>query len=537
MLVHNIRGYTFFENQFTTFSAMLVEAGKVVAVGESADLMRRYPDAECVDGNGKALLPGLIDVHGHVFNLGYYFSQVGLAGMTSLTQAKAAVASYAKANPQEKWIVGRGWNESHWDLGRLPTATDLDAVVADRPVALRRIDGHSLWANSLALQLAGIGPDTADPPGGHVTRDAQGNASGVLVDKAMALVLAHVPAPDDAAQRRALDAALAHLRSIGITGAGDAGVRVTPSEVRLYQEYAAAGKLSTRIYAMIGDVTEDFAHFAKAGPVIDTFDGRFSLRAVKLFADGALGSHGAAMLENYSDSTCGGGLFKGLLMMDDADIKAKIKTAIERGYQVCVHAIGDAANRQVLDAFESVYKEVGGRHLRHRIEHAQIISLPDLPRLKSLDLIASMQPTHATTDMNIAEAYIGSQRLKGAYAWRTLLDQGTVIAGGSDFPVEPAKPFYGLHAAITRTDRKGQPVKGWRTHEALTPPQALRAFTLDAAYAQHQENILGSLEPGKWADFILLDQDPFAIDPNDIWKTEVLQTWVAGECVFDRSQT
>ena len=219
-----------------------------------------------MDGKGKALLPGLIDAHGHIFNLGYYFSQVGLGGMTSLTQAQSAVTSYAKANPQARWIVGRGWNESHWDLGRLPTASDLDAVVADRPVALRRVDGHSLWVNSLALQMAGIGPDTADPPGGHITRDAQGNASGVLVDKAMALVLAHVPAPDDAAQRQALDAALAHLRSIGITGAGDAGVRVTPAEVRLYQEYAAAGKLSTRVYAMIGDVTEDFAHFAKTGP-------------------------------------------------------------------------------------------------------------------------------------------------------------------------------------------------------------------------------------------------------------------------------
>lgn len=537
MLIHNIHGYTFFEDQFKTFSAMLVEAGKVVAVGDSADLLQHCPNAERVDGNGKTLLPGLIDAHGHIFNLGYYFSQVALAGMTSLAQTQAAVASYAQANPQAKWIVGRGWNESHWDLGRLPTAGELDVVVADRPVALRRIDGHALWVNSLALQMAGIGPHTADPPGGHITRDTQGNASGVLVDKAMALLLPHVPAPDDAAQRQALDAALAHLRSIGITGVGDAGVWVTPREVRLFQEYAAAGKLSTRVYAMIGDVTEDFAHFAKTGPLIDTFDAHLSLRAVKLFADGALGSHGAAMLENYSDHTCGTGLFKGLLMMDDTVIKSKIKTAIELGYQVCVHAIGDAANRQVLDAFESVYKEVGGQHLRHRIEHAQIISLPDLPRLKSLDLIASMQPTHATTDMNIAEARIGNRRIKGAYAWRTLLDQGTVIAGGSDFPVEPANPFYGLHAAITRTDRQGQPVKGWRTHEALTPPQALRAFTLDAAYAQHQENILGSLEPGKWADFILLDQDPFAIDPNDIWKTQVLQTWVAGQCVFDRSQT
>ena len=537
MLVHDIRGYSFVKNRFETFSAMVVEAGKVVAVGESADLLRRYPKAERLDGTGKALLPGLIDVHGHIFNLGSYFSQVGMADMTSLKQAQAAVAGYAQANPREQWILGRGWNESHWDLGRLPTAADLDRVVADRPVALRRVDGHSLWVNSLALKLAGIGPDTADPTGGHIARDSQGNATGILVDKAIALMLAHVPAPDDAAQRRSLDAALAHMRSVGLTGAGDAGVRVTPGEVRLYQEYAAAGKLSTRIYAMIGDVLDDFAQFAKDGPIVNMFDGRFNLRTVKLFADGALGGHGAAMLEDYSDATEGGGLARGLLMMDDAAMRSKIRTAIEHGYQVCVHAIGDAANRQVLDAFEWAYRQVGGRHLRHRIEHAQIVALSDVPRFKSLDLIASMQPTHATTDMNVAQAYIGSERLKGAYAWRTFLDQGTVLAGGSDFPVEPANPFYGLHAAITRTDRKGQPAGGWQPHESLTPQQALRAFTLDAAYAQHQEDILGSLEPGKWADFILVDQDPFAIAPGDIWKTNVLQTWVAGECVFDRSRT
>ena len=535
MLVHNIRGHSFVKNQLATFSAMLVEGGKVVAVGESVDLLRQHAKAERLDGQGKALLPGLIDVHGHVFNLGSYFSQVGLADTSSLGQAQAAVAGYARANPREPWILGRGWNESHWGLGRMPTARDLDAV-ADRPVALRRIDGHSLWVNSRALRLAGIGPDTADPPGGHIARDSQGNATGVLVDKAMALLLAHVPAPDDAAQRRALDAALAHLRSIGLTGAGDAGVRVTPSEVRLYQEYAAAGKLSTRVYAMIGDGTEDFAQLSKDGPLVNAFDARFNLRTVKLFADGALGGHGAAMLEDYSDATAGGGLSRGLLMMDDAAMRSKIRTAIEHGYQVCVHAIGDAANRQVLDAFERVYQEVGGRDLRHRIEHAQIVSRSDVPRFNALNLIASMQPTHATSDMNIAEAYIGTERLKGAYAWRTFVEQGTVVAAGSDFPVEPANPFYGLHAAITRTDRQGRPANGWQPHEALTPQQALRAFTLDAAYAQHQEHVLGSLEPGKWADFILVDRDPFAIDPADIWKTEVVQTWVAGECVFDRSR-
>jgi predicted amidohydrolase YtcJ len=281
---------------------------------------------------------------------------------------------------------------------------------------------------------------------------------------------------------------------------------------------------------MIGDVGDDYKVLSANGPLKGYADDRFNLRAVKLYADGALGSRGAALLEPYSDDHSN----KGLLFMDDATIQAKVKTALKAGYQVNVHAIGDAANRQILNAFDAAYKEVGGIEQRNRIEHAQVVTLSDIPRFRTLGLIASMQPTHATSDMNMAEDRVGKDRLKGAYAWQTFLKQGTVIAGGSDFPVESANPFYGIHAAVTRTDHEGNPIKGWHPEEAMTLLQAFRAFTLDAAYAQHQEKVIGSLEAGKWADFVLVDQDPFKIPAANLWKTKVLETWVAGERVYQQ---
>jgi predicted amidohydrolase YtcJ len=279
---------------------------------------------------------------------------------------------------------------------------------------------------------------------------------------------------------------------------------------------------------MIGDVDQDFAALSAAGPVVAYGDDRLTVRSVKLFADGALGSRGAALLAPYSDKPDQ----RGLLFMSNATMQSKMETALRAGYQVNVHAIGDAANRQVLDSFEGAYKAVGGRQLRNRIEHAQVVAPSDIPRFKQLDIIASMQPTHATSDMNMAESRIGAERLKGAYAWRTFLDQGTRIAGGSDFPVEEDNPFFGLYSAVTRMDHRGQPKGGWHPEQAMTRVEAFRAFTMDAAYAQHMENTIGSLEPGKWADFILVDGDYFTEPASRIWKTKVLQTWVAGTRVY-----
>ena len=527
-VVANVHGYTLVGANLRPFSALAFEAGKVLEIGDSGTLRAKYATARVIDGQGKTLLPGLIDAHGHVLYLGLESVQIQLTGTTSLGQAQQIIRAYAQMNPQRAWLLGSGWNQVIWNLGRFPTAQELDAAIADRPAALDRIDGHAKWLNTKALHAAGITKDTKDPSGGRIERDSAGNPSGILVDNAMNLVEAVIPQPTDAERMAALRAAMTHMNSVGLTGVGDAGV--SAKDIASYKSLADHGQLSVRVYAMIADTGEDFILLSKGGPLLGYGNDRLTVRSVKLFADGALGSRGAALLAPYSDKP----ELHGLLFLSDADMQHKIETALKAGYQVNIHAIGDAANHQVLDAFEAAYRTAGGRQLRNRIEHAQVVALPDIPRFKQLDLIASMQPTHATSDMNMAEARIGPERLKGAYAWRTFLDQGTVIAGGSDFPVESDNPFFGLHAAVTRTDHANQPPGGWHPEQAMTLLEAFRAFTLDAAFAEHQEKTLGSLEPGKWADFVLIDRDLFKIPPADIWKIQVEETWLAGERVYSR---
>jgi predicted amidohydrolase YtcJ len=525
-LIQNVHGYTLVGRRLQTFDALVFDRGKVVDVGRAAALHRSFPRAQSIDGGGGTLLPGLIDAHGHVIDLGFEAVQIQLVGTPNLAAAQERIRAYVQTHPDRSWYLGDGWNQVVWGLGRFPLASELDAVVPDRPAVLYRIDGHALWANSAALRAAGITPETQDPVGGRIERDATGKPSGVLVDQAMELINPVIPKPSVAEEIAALKAALAHMNSVGLTSAGDAGD--SAHVIGLFRQLADQNQLTVRIYAMIRDTGEDFLSLSKTGPLIGYDNDRLTVRAVKLFADGALGSRGAALLAPYSDQPDQ----RGLLFMSDADMEGRVETALKAGYQVNVHAIGDAANRQVLDAFEAAYRTAGGSGLRNRIEHAQVVAPGDIPRFKQLNLIASMQPTHATSDMNMAEARIGPERLKGAYAWRAFLDQGTRIAGGSDFPVESDNPFFGLHAAVTRTDHAGQPVGGWHAEQAMTLLEAFRAFTLDAAYAQHQEKIIGSLEPGKWADFILVDRDLFRIPPADIWRIKVEQTWLAGKRVY-----
>lgn len=530
ILIENINGYTLDSTgKLVRFQAMLIADGKVVATGSGAELTARASKVmSVVDGGNRTLLPGLIDAHGHVMGLGTNILQANLVGTPTLEAALNAVKSYAQANPSSKWVLGRGWNQVIWNLGRFPTAKELDSVISDRPALLERVDGHATWANSAAMKLAGIDKNTEDPVGGHIERDADGNATGVFIDNASSLLYSKVPQPTKQELSKALDGALEEMAIVGLTGVGDAGI--DRGTYMLFKRYADEGKLTARLYAMIGGTGADFDAISTDGPLIAYGNDFLTVRSVKLYADGALGSRGAALHAPYADQPGN----SGLLFHTPEALTAMIAKAVAKGYQVNVHAIGDKANTEVLDGFAAVYRQQGGQNLRHRIEHAQVLTLSDIPRFVPLNLIASMQPTHATSDMNMAEDRVGAERLRGAYAWRSFLKQGTRLAGGSDFPVESANPFFGLHAAVTRQDHNGKPLGGWQPEQALNITEALRAFTLDAAYAAHAEKTQGTLEPGKWADFILVDRDIFTVAPEKIWSTQVLETWVGGKRVYQR---
>ncbi len=526
-LIYNVKGYTLRSSGLERFNAMTFGEGKVVELGSIGELEKKYAGADKIDGNGYVLLPGLIDAHGHVLGLGYSLLDVDLVGARSAEEAASRVKEYGAQYPDLPWIRGRGWNQELWQDGAFPTARYLDAVVSNRPVWLSRVDLHAGWANSVALEEAGITADTPDPHRGKILRDGDGNPTGILIDAAMNLIENIIPQRSEAEDERALEKALQQLREVGLTGVSDPGI--TKSNWELYDKFATEGKITTRINAMILGTGADFDTLSVNGPIISKYDDLIALRSVKLFEDGALGSRGAALLEPYSDDPDN----PGILFHDQERLNEMVLKAAGKGYQVNIHAIGDRANRTVLNAFDKAYDTFGDQGLRNRIEHAQIVNPLDIPRFKKLNVIASMQPTHATSDMNMAEQRIGKERMKGAYAGQTFLKQGTVVAGGSDFPVESANPFWGLYAAINRMDHTGNPAGGWYPEERLTRLQAFRAFTLDAAYAAHQEKVTGSLESGKWADFILVDTDYFEAPVNQIWKTKVIQTWLAGKKVFD----
>lgn len=521
--IHNVVGYTPTADGLREFSVLVVGAdGRIVATGDET-LLTDIPASERIDGGGLFVLPGLIDAHAHVYTQGFLDVSLNLLGTPSVAVAVARIADYAAAR-RTGWILGRGWNQVLWPVQDFPAAADIDAVVADRPVWLERIDGHAGWANSKALEVAGIGADTPDPVGGKIIRDAGGNATGVLVDTAMALVEKHIPDPTRTEIRETYKAAIDSLLPLGLTGVHDAGISKTEAEV--YLSMADDGDLGMRIYAMLSDTGPNLDAFAE--PIRGYGNDHLDIAAVKLYSDGALGSRGAAMIEPYDDDPEN----RGLPFYTQRQLDEFVRTANRKGFQVGIHAIGDLGNRMALDAFE---RAQGGKPspLRNRVEHAQVIALDDIPRFSELGVIASMQPVHATSDMNMAEDRVGPDRIRGGYAWRRLLDSGAVIASGSDFPVELPNPFHGLYAAVTRQDRSGMPDGGWYPDQALSRVEALHSFTLGAAYAAHQEDRLGSLERGKWADFIVVDRDYFEIPASEIDDIQVMQTWVGGKLVYE----
>jgi predicted amidohydrolase YtcJ len=504
------------------FKALVVtDDGKVRLTVEHPELVRLANITATVDGRGFTLLPGLIDAHGHFSALGMAALQLDLVGTTSIAALQQRLRAYA-GGTGPAWISGRGWNQELWTERRFPTAADLDAVVRERPVVLERIDGHALVVNSAALKAAGITAATKDPAGGKIERDAQGNPTGLLVDAAMELVASKQPPTSPMQRAQAIEKAQEILLSYGLTAVADMGT--SRGDWAVMEQLAAAGRFNVRVMGYAAGIGE-----MPAAPIDWRFGDRLVLRGVKLYDDGALGSRGAWLKQPYADKPA----TRGLMFNTDEQLRDLTSRAAAAGFQIAIHAIGDAANAQVITAYEALSKQYGADR-RWRIEHFQIVDPKDIGRLAPAGIIASMQPTHQTSDRLMAEARLGPNRLTGAYAWQSVLKSGARLAFGSDFPVENPNPFPGLAAAISRQDMDGQPPGGWIPEERVTLTQALCGFTRCAAYAGFAETKIGSLEPGKWADFILVDRDPTAVDAQALARTQVLETWVAGRKVWAR---
>jgi len=483
---------------------------------------------------GEIVLPGLIDAHGHLHSLGRSLVEVRLFETRSKEECAERVRERQRSTPPGRWIRGRGWDQNDWEDTTFPTAGDLRGTDAN-PVYLIRIDGHAAWLNRKALEVCGITRDTPDPEGGRVVRDERGEPTGVLVDNAKELATARIPEPSAEELDDRMRAAVDHLIRFGLVGAGDAGT--TPDELASLERLAARGELPLRVYCMLdGEDEALLSRFFAAGPSV-LGGGRIVVRSVKMYADGALGSRGAALLEPYDDDP--GNM--GLLVTPPESLYSVAHRALGAGFQMCTHAIGDRGNRVTLDAYERALREVEGALAsdpRFRIEHCQVVNDDDFARFKELGVIPSMQPTHATSDMYWAQKRVGPQRILGAYAWRRFLDAGNPLPLGSDFPVESANPLLGVYAAVTRTDATGWPEGGWYPDQRLTVEEAVRGFTASAAYAEFAEDVRGTIEPGKYADLVVLDRDIFTCDPRAIREARVVLTMVGGEVVYrsDRAE-
>jgi hypothetical protein len=507
--------------------AFAVRGGRVVFAGSAPEAMTlRGPATRVMELGNRTVIPGMVDAHAHLAGLGQALAIVDLTGTHSYEEVIARVAARARTARAGEWIRGRGWNQNEWADTRFPTEAALSAAVPNNPVVLERVDGHAVLANAAAIRLAQVTAQTADPEGGRIIRGSDGSATGVFVDRAEGIIGRVVP-PSSRDQRRAqIIAAVAEANKWGLTGIHDAGVGSTT--IDLYEELARAGQYNLRNYVMIDNDSALLQRSFRRGPVTALYDGRLWLRAIKIVADGALGSRGAALLEDYSDEPGN----RGLVRTAPERVEQIAEEALRRGFQVNTHAIGDYANRFVLDAYEAALRAVPTADHRFRVEHAQILHRQDIPRFAQLGVIPSMQASHQTSDAAMTMNRVGFTRTLGAYAWRSLLNSGVVIANGTDFPVEQVNPLIGFHSAITRQDAAGWPAGGWFPDERMTREEALTSMTLWPAYAAFMEEVSGSLSPGKYADFVVLDQDIMTIAPERILDTSVVLTVLGGTTVY-----
>jgi len=476
------------------------------------------------------VIPGLIDAHVHLVDLGHALMQADLVGARSTGEIVERLRAFARSLPADAWLVGRGWDQNLWPDKVFPSAAVLDAAFPERPVVLERVDGHAAWANSAAMRA--VGRDLSgdwQPAGGLVLRE-DGRATGVFIDTAASLVYDVVPAPDAEWQDQAMARALRHVAALGLTGVHDMGT--SSAEFEVMRRFADRGDLSLRVRAYALGDSELVAERCREGAYRHA-SGRLDMRGVKLMVDGALGSRGAALLEDYSDDPGN----RGLVLLDAAALEAAARRASDCGLQVATHAIGDRGNRMVLDAYQRVLGDSATGDHRWRVEHAQVLAPGDIERFAGLRLVASMQPTHATSDMGWAGDRLGTGRLAGAYAWRSFARAGVPLALGSDFPVEFADPRLGLHAAVTRQDVHGHPPGGWLPDQVLTAAEALHGFTAGAAWAAFDEDVNGRLAPGLRADFVVLGEDPLAIQASGLDTLSVRSTWVDGRPVYEAEAT
>lgn len=527
LIVTNARVYTA-DDARPLVEAFAVRDGRIVFVGSQREAtMLKGASTRVLDAEGRTIIPGMVDAHAHFAGLAQKLRAVDLVGTRSLDEVVARVAEKAKTLPKGTWITGRGWDQNAWADTRFPTHEALSAAIPDHPVILTRVDGHAGFVNAAAMRLAGLTRTTKDPDGGKILKDTQGNPTGVLIDRAQGIVGAKVPEFTREEMRSALKDAVARMHSFGLVGMHDAGA--SRANIDLFEDMAQKQELNLRLYVMIGDDSAALRHYFAQGPRSGLYNGQVWVRAVKLYADGAMGSRGAALLEPYSDDPNN----TGLLLSAPQHIQDVAEAGLKAGFQVNTHAIGDRGNRVVLDAYEKALGLAPRVDHRFRVEHAQILHYDDIPRFAQLGVIPSMQASHQTSDMYWIGKRLGPTRLYGAYAWQSLLQTGVVIPNGSDFPVEEVNPLISFHAAIARQDGRNWPAGGWYAEQKMSREDALRSMTIWPAYSGFQEKELGSITPGKYADFVMLDQDIMRVPVELVLKTKVLSTYVGGKAVYE----